>query len=562
MANQKLSALTTNAAPGQGTDRILLSRTGVSPNPYILTEDLLKTPVKKAGAITSQSLTSSLSSMVYNIIDYGATGDGTQRALSTKYGTLAAAQADYPFATALTQSLDWAATQLAMNLAAASKGGTVFSPPGVYMMSNELILPNIGSTDDGYNAVDIVGAGKRNTAWVWATDLGTGKYALRPNDMVNDYVRTTIRDIDFYGPRVADALGTAPANMNGIGTAHRMTFVRVQAEWFRSGVVIIGDHQSFTDCTFTKNYYGVYWGADGTNKGDHSFVNCDINGNKFANIGINPANPVDASAFWSCHLGFAPYGIYAESGTRTVNALSNTTFIDCAFEAIGNAIYMAQGTFDAYNGPVTCTFLQCSGTQNNTYKIAATAFTAFINADVDRCEFRGHHGLFGTYETAPAAIFGGKLTYSHLEDFRDLNYLSSTIALTQNAVDGSTFKNAGVEGFLSYVYDSAAVYGTVVGHWYESVGAMRAGSMVAGVILNTAPASYQYCMVATKGFAEVKKTSGVAITVNDKLQASSSTYGAVETATVSTRPLVGYAKFGAAAGDATLWIWIQITHRM
>ena len=135
------------------------------------------------------------------------------------------------------------------------------------------------------------------------------------------------------------------------------------------------------------------------------------------------------------------------------------------------------------------------------------------------------------------------------------------MALAQGDVGGSTFKNAGVEGIISYVYDSAAVYGTVVGHWYESVGAMRAGSMVAGVCLNTAPASYQYCLIATRGFAEVKKTSGVAITVNDILQAST-TYGSVETATVSTRPIVGYAKFGAASGDATIWMFLQITHRM
>lgn len=562
MANQKLSALTTNAAPGQATDRLLLSRTGVSPNPYITAEDLLKTPIKKtSSSLTPQSLTTMMAGLCYNIQDYGATGDGTQRALSTKYATLTAAQVDYPFATALTQSLDWAAAQLAMNLAAAANGGIVFSPPGIYRMSDELILPQISATDDGYNAVDIVGSGKRNTVWKWASDLGTGKYGLRPNDMVNDYVRSTIRDIGFYGPRTVDALGSAPANMNGIGTAHRFNLVRVQAEWFRSGVVIIGDHSSFSDCTITKNYYGVYWGADGTNRGDHNFVSCDINGNKFANIATHPVNNIDASVFWGCHFGFAPYAIYAESGTRTNNALSNCTFTDCSFEAIGNGIYMAQGTFDAYNGPTTCTFLQCSGTQDNTYKLSATAFTAWFNANVDRCRFVGQHGLFGSHATAPAAIFGGTFTYSHLEDFRDLTYLSTTVALAQGDVGGSTFKNAGVEGIISYVYDDVAVYGTVVGHWYESCGAMRAGSMVAGVCINSAPVSYPYCLVATRGFAEVKKTSGAAIAVNAIVQAST-TYGSVETGTTSTRPIVGYAKFGAASGDATLWMFLQITHRM
>lgn len=556
----KISALT-NGAPGQRTDEIVVNR-GNSSNPKLTLQNVLDTPVKKtSAALTPLAVTSMLSSMCFNITDYGATGDGTSHALSTKYGTLAAAQADYPFVTALTQSLDWAATQLCLNLAGAT-GGTVFSPPGVYNMSDELILPQMASTDDGTNSVDIVGSGKRNTVWKWATDLGTGKYALRPNDMVNDYVRTTIRDIDFYGPRSVDTLGTAPANMNGVGTCHRMTLVRVQCEWFRSGVVIIGDHQSFTDCTFTKNYYGVYWGSDGTNKGDHSFVNCDINGNKFANIGIHAANPVDASAFWSCHLGFAPYGIYAESGTRTVNALSNTTFIDCAFEAIGNAIYMAQGTLDSYNGPTTCYFTQCSGTQNNTYKISATAFTAFFTCNVDRCRFEGHHGLFGTYNTAPTAIFSGSFTNCHLADFRDLTYLSSTIALAQGDCSGSTFKNGNIEGIISYVYDTVNVYATVVAYRYESVGAMQASAMVAGVVMNTAPNTQPYCMIANRGYVEVKKTTGAVINANAQVQASSATYGSAETATVSTRPLLGHARFTAASGDATAYIALQLTHRM
>lgn len=46
---------------------------------------------------------------------YGAIGDGTLHPLSERFATLAAAQAVYPFATALTQSIDWAACQKADN---------------------------------------------------------------------------------------------------------------------------------------------------------------------------------------------------------------------------------------------------------------------------------------------------------------------------------------------------------------------------------------------------------------------------------------------------------------
>ena len=46
---------------------------------------------------------------------FGAIGDGKAHPLSERYGTLAAAQAVYPFVTALTQTIDWAACQKAEN---------------------------------------------------------------------------------------------------------------------------------------------------------------------------------------------------------------------------------------------------------------------------------------------------------------------------------------------------------------------------------------------------------------------------------------------------------------
>ena len=47
---------------------------------------------------------------------FGAIGDGIAHPLSERYATLAAAQAVYPFVTSLTQTIDWAACQLAENL--------------------------------------------------------------------------------------------------------------------------------------------------------------------------------------------------------------------------------------------------------------------------------------------------------------------------------------------------------------------------------------------------------------------------------------------------------------
>lgn len=57
---------------------------------------------------------------------FGAIGDGTAHPLSERYTTLASAQAIYPFVTALTQTIDWAACQAADNYA---RGKTVVRCP-------------------------------------------------------------------------------------------------------------------------------------------------------------------------------------------------------------------------------------------------------------------------------------------------------------------------------------------------------------------------------------------------------------------------------------------------
>lgn len=77
---------------------------------------------------------------VYNVKAFGAVCDGSSRPLSTIYGSLAAAQAVYPHATALTNQLDWAAIQGAINAAFSAGGGSVFVPPGVCLNDGTLVL--------------------------------------------------------------------------------------------------------------------------------------------------------------------------------------------------------------------------------------------------------------------------------------------------------------------------------------------------------------------------------------------------------------------------------------
>lgn len=89
----------------------------------------------------------------FNVKTFGAIGSGGSHPLSLYYSTLAEAQAVYPHATALTNELDWAATQKAIDTATIA-GGQVSIPPGTFLTDQRI---------RGKTAVDLRGAGKAKT---------------------------------------------------------------------------------------------------------------------------------------------------------------------------------------------------------------------------------------------------------------------------------------------------------------------------------------------------------------------------------------------------------------
>lgn len=78
-----------------------------------------------------------------SIKDFGAIGDGTIRLLSSKFTSLQQAQSVYPFATSLSQSIDWAAAQ-----AAANARVPCHVPKGKYMITDTINMP-VGSYFQG-----------------------------------------------------------------------------------------------------------------------------------------------------------------------------------------------------------------------------------------------------------------------------------------------------------------------------------------------------------------------------------------------------------------------------
>lgn len=89
--------------------------------------------------------------------DFGAIADGSTHPLSGVYGSLGAAQVKYPFATALTQEIDFCAVQSCANL------GSFYLPPGIYLLGSSTVRTVNSSTTGGQSiagdGITISGAG-------------------------------------------------------------------------------------------------------------------------------------------------------------------------------------------------------------------------------------------------------------------------------------------------------------------------------------------------------------------------------------------------------------------
>lgn len=87
-----------------------------------------------------------------SVKDYGAIGDGTYHPLSEEYGSLAAAQLVYPFVTNLSQSLDWAGIQAAVNT-----GKQAYAPSGKYYVTDTIVAVRGGGLfGDGVDRWDAI----------------------------------------------------------------------------------------------------------------------------------------------------------------------------------------------------------------------------------------------------------------------------------------------------------------------------------------------------------------------------------------------------------------------
>ncbi len=231
---------------------------------------------------TSRTLTSKLGETV-SVTDFGAIGDGSAHPLSGRYGTLAAAQAVYPFVTSLTQQIDWAASQAAINSLATvdshgttDYGGDVEFPRGNYVMSNPLVIAHGYTHLIGYGA--IITAADGDTISITTGDA-----------------HVVIEGLYFYGPGTATSHGVHFSGLTTNSEVLNCIFANYGSGGAGNGNGILLDTANQRDMTISGNQFY-------TMGGDDIVVNSPNDGLEISE------NLTDSTAGWSIYMDNAGSG--------------------------------------------------------------------------------------------------------------------------------------------------------------------------------------------------------------------------------------------------------------
>ncbi|TGD94056.1 hypothetical protein [Methylobacterium nonmethylotrophicum] len=108
-------------------------------NPGGIVSDVSGTSVTPPGAATRTLAARAADAL--SVMDYGAFCDGQSHPLSGRFGSLAAAQAVYPAAVALTDEFDWVATQTAANAMPATAPSRLIFGRGKCLLNRDVTLP-------------------------------------------------------------------------------------------------------------------------------------------------------------------------------------------------------------------------------------------------------------------------------------------------------------------------------------------------------------------------------------------------------------------------------------
>ena len=240
-------------------------------NILLAPEDKVDASSDNTGVWTVWNVTRARTPDVFNACDYGLIGDGNSHPLSERYATLAAAQAVYPHAASLNDEIDWAATQLAVNLASARTNptedtvGSCCVPAGLKLRFNRTLDFNIPIIARIHSNVEYAGSGACYRVGGQPPTRGNIGY-----------------DIELIGARCITGLTGDPTGVQEGGSIG-LHILCMQM----SRVKVIGKITLFTWAGVFLDARGVLWyGEDGTG------IRPNVQQNKF-DFGYLPQNGIN-----------------------------------------------------------------------------------------------------------------------------------------------------------------------------------------------------------------------------------------------------------------------------
>lgn len=187
-----------------------------------------------------------------SITDFGAIGDGTSHPLSEQFSTLLVAQMVYPFVTSLTQTIDWAAIQSAVNIASTNGAGLVYVPSAKnnksYVIGQSVIVPTYVSIyGDGIWSRIEAAPGLTGDAIKLDTGPSRGPMFLR--------------DFGIMGNGTCNGLGTTiTQNITAYKYIYGYTFQGLTVDNCDTAYLMQGLwHSAFINCTSGSSRIGLHF---------------------------------------------------------------------------------------------------------------------------------------------------------------------------------------------------------------------------------------------------------------------------------------------------------------
>lgn len=256
---------------------------------------------------------------------FGAIGDGSSHPLSNYFGTLAAAQVVYPHATSLTNELDWAAIQAAINAAKALNGCVNLGMGKDYIIGNKSLFCG-RATHTAKNLYGLFGNNAR------ITGKGAGNVLI-------DWIGAlfyTMSDIRLYGdPADPPEIGILQARLDPSVTGgivrssgqSRISMITAQGH-YRYATVL--NHH--TETNYWERCYLSNWEPTALWCFNQTRMNPDAKTSPNALIHQGPTFSTNTNNYFDCCNFQRLGGGSANGATVRLGSCTHTAFVGCLFD--------------------------------------------------------------------------------------------------------------------------------------------------------------------------------------------------------------------------------------